>query len=72
MTIVVVTHELESVWLIADRIALMHEGRFVFIGDQEAFRASQLPEVRQFLERQPDPNLPEGERYLATLVGERR
>jgi phospholipid/cholesterol/gamma-HCH transport system ATP-binding protein len=71
MTIVVVTHELESVWLIADRIALMHAGRFLFVGSQEEFKASPLPEVRQFLERQPDPNQPEGERYLASLVGER-
>ena len=71
MTIVVVTHELESVWLIADRIALMHEGRFVFIGDQEAFKKSTIPEVRQFLERQPDPGVPDGRKYLASLVGER-
>jgi len=70
MTIVVVTHELESVWLIADRIALMHEGRFLFIGDKEALRASQIPEVRQFLERQPDAGEPDGRKYLASLVGE--
>ncbi|HNW58499.1 MAG TPA: ABC transporter ATP-binding protein [bacterium] len=70
MTIVVVTHELESVWLIADRIALMHEGRFLFVGDQAAFKASTIPEVRQFLERQPDAGEPDGRKYLASLVGE--
>jgi phospholipid/cholesterol/gamma-HCH transport system ATP-binding protein len=71
MTIIVVTHELESVWLIADRIALMHEGKFLFIGDQAALKESRIPEVRQFLERQPDAAMPDGRKYLASLVGER-
>ena len=70
MTIVVVTHELESVWLIADRIALMHEGTFLFTGTRDELRSSQIPEVRQFLERQPDSEVPDGRHYLASLVGE--
>jgi phospholipid/cholesterol/gamma-HCH transport system ATP-binding protein len=70
MTIVVVTHELASVYLIADRIALMHEGKFLFVGDIEALQKSEIPEVRQFLERQPDADVPDGRKYLASLIGE--
>lgn len=50
-TLVVVTHEMESAFAIADRIALMHQGRFVVTGSPERVRASQDPIVRRFLDR---------------------
>jgi phospholipid/cholesterol/gamma-HCH transport system ATP-binding protein len=70
MTIVVVTHELASVFLIADRIAVLHEGQVVFTGSKEEFQASTHPYVQQFLERRPDDELPDKETYLSTLVAE--
>ena len=70
MTIVVVTHELSSVFLIADRIALLHEGQVVFTGTKSEFQASTHPYVQQFLERRPDDQLPDQETYLSSLVGE--
>jgi phospholipid/cholesterol/gamma-HCH transport system ATP-binding protein len=68
MTIVVVTHELASVFLIADRVALLHEGRVVFCGDKEALQAEKNPYIQQFLERRPDDEVPDGETYLKSLV----
>ena len=70
MTIVVVTHELASVFLIADRIALLNEGEFVFIGTKEEMQKSTDPRVLQFLNRQPDDDEIDRDKYFNSLVGE--
>ena len=54
MTMVVVTHELESAFLIADRIAMLHRGRLLFDGKTEDLRSSQDPIIRRFLDRRPE------------------
>jgi phospholipid/cholesterol/gamma-HCH transport system ATP-binding protein len=54
MTIVVVTHELASAFLIADRIILIDRGNIAAIGPVEEVRNSSLPRVRQFLDRIAD------------------
>ena len=51
MTIIVVTHELASAYLIADRMVLIDKGNIVAIGTTEEMRASTQPRVRQFLDR---------------------
>src|SRR5882672_8758121 len=51
MTMVVVTHELASAFLIADRIVLIDRGNIVAIGPVEEVRNSRHPRVRQFLDR---------------------
>ncbi len=53
MTVIVVTHELPSAFRIADRIAMLYQGRFSSIGTKDEIRASQNPRVRQFLDRIP-------------------
>jgi len=53
MTVIVVTHELPSAFRIADRIAMLYNGRFMAIGTKDEIRASQNPRVRQFLDRIP-------------------
>jgi len=68
MTIIVVTHELASAFLIADRMVLIDKGSIVAIGTTEEMRASTQPRVRQFLDRVPEPDV-EGELdYLRTLT----
>ena len=57
MTLLVVTHELASAFRIADRIAMLYEGSLIAVDENEAFRASTDPRVRQFLDRVPDPVL---------------
>jgi phospholipid/cholesterol/gamma-HCH transport system ATP-binding protein len=54
MTIVVVTHEMESMYKIADRVVMLFEGEVIFAGPPEEFRASEHPRVRQFVERRPE------------------
>ena len=55
VTVVVVTHEMESAFHIADRLALLHEGRFLIVDVPEVVRQSEDPIVRRFLDRQPLP-----------------
>jgi phospholipid/cholesterol/gamma-HCH transport system ATP-binding protein len=51
---VVVTHELASAFLIADRIVLIDHGNIAAIGPVEEVRNSRHPRVRQFLDRVAD------------------
>ncbi len=71
MTIVVVTHELASAFLIADRMVLVDQGRIVAIGTKEELQASTHPRVRQFLDRVPEPEISEELAHLEMLTGDR-
>jgi phospholipid/cholesterol/gamma-HCH transport system ATP-binding protein len=70
MTIVVVTHELASAYLIADRMILIDKGVIVANGTTAELRASKHPRVRQFLDRVPEPEISEEIDYLQMLTGE--
>src|SRR5437773_9828611 len=59
ITIVVVTHELASAFLIADRLVLIDKGNIVALGTKEELRSSAHPRVRQFLDRVPEPEVSE-------------
>ena len=48
-TSVVVTHDMPSAFRIADRIALIHEGRIIEIGTPETIRQSENPIVAKFI-----------------------
>ena len=54
ITILVVTHALESAFRIADRIAMLYQGRLIVVSTKEQFLTSPNPRIRQFLERKPD------------------
>lgn len=68
MTTVVVTHELASVFKIADRIAMLHDGQVIALGTVAELRASTHPVVYQFFNRLADEEADRAE-YLNTLVG---
>jgi len=70
MTIVVVTHELASAFLIADRMILIDKGNIVAAGTPQELRSSAQPRVRQFLDRVPEPELTDEIDYLQMLTGE--
>jgi phospholipid/cholesterol/gamma-HCH transport system ATP-binding protein len=72
MTIIVVTHELASAFLIADRMVLIDKGNVVAIGTTEEMRSSTHPRVRQFLDRIAEPAVSEELDYLQMLTEEHR
>jgi phospholipid/cholesterol/gamma-HCH transport system ATP-binding protein len=72
MTIIVVTHELASAFLIADRMVLIDKGIVVAIGTTEEMKKSTQPRVRQFLDRVAEPEVARELDYLQMLTEERR
>jgi phospholipid/cholesterol/gamma-HCH transport system ATP-binding protein len=72
MTIIVVTHELASAYLIADRMVLIDKGNLLAIGTTADMRASTQPRVRQFLDRVPEPEVAREQDYLQMLTQDRR
>ncbi len=53
ITALVVTHEMHSAFRIADRIAMLFDGKLLAVGTKEEIRANQNPRVMQFLNRVP-------------------
>ncbi len=70
ISIVVVTHELASAFLIADRMILLDKGVIVADGTTKELQASKQPRVRQFLDRIPEPELTGEIDYLQMLTGD--
>jgi len=68
LTSVVVTHEMASVNLIADRMCILKDGQIVEMGTPDEIRTSQHPFVRQFLERRPEEEGSDNEKYLRSLT----
>jgi len=72
MTIIVVTHELASAFLIADRIVLIDKGNVIATGAREEMRSSTHPRVRQFLDRIAEPEVSQELDYLQMLTEDNR
>ncbi|MFY9804796.1 MAG: ABC transporter ATP-binding protein [Candidatus Acidiferrales bacterium] len=70
ITIVVVTHELASAFLIADRMIVLDKGVIVANATTAELQASKQPRVRQFLDRVPEPELTGEIDYLQMLTGD--
>src|ERR1700688_1570589 len=68
MTIIVVTHELASAFLIADRMVLIDKGNVEAIGTVDEMRNSTQPRLRQFLDRIPEPEVAREMDYLQMLT----
>jgi phospholipid/cholesterol/gamma-HCH transport system ATP-binding protein len=54
ITALVVTHELPSAFRIADRIAMLFNGKLLAVGTRDEIREDRDPHVKQFLNRVPD------------------
>jgi phospholipid/cholesterol/gamma-HCH transport system ATP-binding protein len=54
ITMVIVTHELASAFLVADRIMLIDKGQIIADGAPQELKDMDHPRVRQFLNRVPD------------------
>ena len=49
MTSIVVTHDMDSAYFIANRIAMFYHGKMIQVGTPEEIRASTIAEVRHFI-----------------------
>jgi len=70
MTIIVVTHELPSVFTIADYVIMLDAGEVIFSGTLDELRASDNPRIRMFLERKPEKEKYSPEDYFRIIAGD--
>lgn len=68
MSIVVVTHELESAFRIADRICVLDGGKIIALGNVDAVRHDPNPRVQNLLNRRLAPKDLDAEEYLTRLT----
>ena len=69
MTIVVVTHELESAFKIADRITVLDEGRVLLVDDVAGLRRSTNAHIQNLLNRRVEETEIDPAAYLRRLTG---
>ncbi len=69
MTMVVVTHELDSAFTIADRIVVLDKGKIVFNGSVEAIRECPHETVVALINRQPqEQNQADSDAFIERLL----
>jgi phospholipid/cholesterol/gamma-HCH transport system ATP-binding protein len=69
MSIVVVTHDLDSTFKIADRICVLDQGRVLALGTVEAIRASTDSRIQNLLNRRTEDAAPDPDAYIRRLMG---
>lgn len=72
MTIVIVTHELESAFKVADRITMLDQGKILVTGTVDEVRHSDIERVQNMLNRRPREEDVDTEAYLRRLTGKQR
>ena len=70
MTIIVVTHELPSVFATADYVIMLDKGQILFAGTLDELKASDHPRIRMFLERKPEQQTCSPDDYFKVIAGE--
>ena len=68
VSMVVVTHELESAFKIADRITVLDRGRILMVGSVEEVRNSDNPRIRNLLTRTSEDEPVDVDDYLQRLT----
>jgi phospholipid/cholesterol/gamma-HCH transport system ATP-binding protein len=68
MSIVVVTHELESAFKIADRICVLDKGNILMIGSVKEVRASKNERIQNLLNRRTEAEILDPDEYLRRLT----
>ena len=54
VTGIVVTHDLESAYMVGDRIAMLYQGQIRQVAPVDQFRRTHDPIIRQFLDGRPE------------------
>jgi phospholipid/cholesterol/gamma-HCH transport system ATP-binding protein len=49
VTSIIVTHEMESAFAVATRMAFLYEGKIILEGTPDEFRSSEIPIISKFL-----------------------
>ncbi len=70
MTIVVVTHELASIFTIADYVIMLDAGEVIFSGVLDELRRSENERIRMFLERKPETEIYSPDDYFRFIAGD--
>lgn len=70
MSLVVVTHELPSVFAIADYVIMLDFGEVIFAGTIDELKASGNPRIRMFLERRPEAETYSPDDYFRFIAGD--
>ncbi|HCU88785.1 MAG TPA: ABC transporter ATP-binding protein [Gammaproteobacteria bacterium] len=70
MTIVVVTHELESAFKIADRITVLDQGKILFTGSVAEVKRSGIDRVQDLLNRRSRHDQIDADEYMTRLTDE--
>ncbi len=70
MTIVVVTHELPSVFMIADYVIMLDAGNVIFEGPLDELKKSSHQRIKMFLERKPEQETYSPEDYFKIITGQ--
>ena len=68
MTIVIVTHELESAYKIADRITILDKGKILMVGTVDEVRKSDNERIQALLNRLPMQQDIDAEEYIRRLT----
>jgi phospholipid/cholesterol/gamma-HCH transport system ATP-binding protein len=68
ITIVVVTHELESAFKIADRISVIEQGKIIMTGTVEEINNSNNEQIQDLLNRRPRKEQLDADEYLRRLT----
>ncbi len=69
LTSIVVTHDLESVKLIADTVCVLDQGKVLGIGTFDELGASGHAFIEQFFSRRPNPGGEDNSAYVRSLTG---
>lgn len=70
MTIIVVTHELESAFTIADRICVLDKGEIIALGTVDEVKHHPSERVQNLLNRRTEDAILDPDAYLRRLTGE--
>ena len=68
MSIIIVTHDLESAFKIADRITVLDKGEIIMTGNKEVIKKSHDPRIINMLERRAINNTVDADDYLNRLM----
>ncbi len=72
ITIVVVTHELESAFKIADRLTVLGQGNLIASGTVDEIKHSEDARVQDLINRRPRDEVLDADEYLHRLTGSNR